>query len=1019
MTFRARLFVLFIASLCWAGLSLSAQPAQLDFRQYNTDDGLPSSEVYIILEDQSGYLWFGTDNGVARFDGYEFQVFDADDGLEDMVVFGILEDAAGRIWISTYTGKIYIYDGDKFSLYQHSNVLEDIKRSIRLGVLIDVTAAGEPVIRFQNDGILKINTAGEVEWLTNLRQKQLFLYQSEMNWVKNKSACPHGFFHTRHPRGEKPTDVLLMTDDEHRLVAQIPSERMYPSRSFFSGIFHGASGWEYIINTRKQTLILDQKGKLKHDYRVSQNLPNYFMPGTEDSTYWAFLERGGGLQFHDLRSGKKTPEVTQHLFGRSLTSGIFDSSGGFWVASLDAGVFYCPYPEQQLFQKEDVTQNGKSISIVVPESGYFYAGYEDGTIFHYGKGMESLRQVQDNKMVKRERLFDLYYDATTSKVFTPDFSFAHPAPKDRALTPNDVQIYWETNLDRRSNFNHFNQISREDPRKIYASHISHVDYLNLDNNQVEQLNPDHRTIPGNGHVFAMHHDGTPLAGTLSGLMELDAQGNISPNNLSVPELSNRVVFIKILGEEELLFGTRGDGLVFVGPDTTYLIQEKDGLASDMIRDIHLSEQGVVWVSTLAGLSRIDFREDLRAYKLRTFRMEHGLPSIEIYQTDTYKDEIWLASSAGVVRFVEPPVAKDSPRPNVRRVVLNGEVLPDTTVYNFKPGKPDVSISFGTINYVLRDEILYRYRLQPDAPWQLSRERTVNFPNLGAGAYRFEVQSRNQDGVWSESTVRELSVATPWYATIWGIAGGVLLLLGLLSGYFLLRERRRKREQDLLFQITQLEHAALHAQMNPHFVFNALNSIQNFVLENDAKQAATYLARFARVIRQTLRSSVDGRHHLGEELKMLETYLSLEKLRFKRGFSYTVEVDPQLPKDSIVLPPLLIQPFVENAIIHGLKGKKRGGRISIQFTGSAELLKVIIEDNGRGYQPEEPSKADSLGMDITRRRLHMMNRTETEHSGMRIEPLYDENGSPRGTRVTLYIRPLTAPAPASAPPITST
>jgi hypothetical protein len=104
MTFRERILVLFLLPLCWAGLCLNAQPAQLDFRQYTTDDGLPSSETYIIVEDRSGYIWIGTDNGVARFDGYEFEVFDADDGLEDMVVFGIAEDDDGNNGIAYSAG---------------------------------------------------------------------------------------------------------------------------------------------------------------------------------------------------------------------------------------------------------------------------------------------------------------------------------------------------------------------------------------------------------------------------------------------------------------------------------------------------------------------------------------------------------------------------------------------------------------------------------------------------------------------------------------------------------------------------------------------------------------------------------------------------------------------------------------------------------------------------------------------------------------------------------------------------
>ena len=636
------------------------------------------------------------------------------------------------------------------------------------------------------------------------------------------------------------------------------------------------------------------------------------------------------------------------------------------------------------------------------EPGSFYAGYDDGSIFRYDKGRARLWDIQQSSLKSDERLYDMFYDSIHSRVYTPNYSFNHPLTPGRKLDSRMISTY-ELIDDKRHNLTNFNYFPERYPGVLFGVRGRNFAELPLSGGPSTVSSSNFGLLFNGGQALGVDAQGRRLLGTLHGLYEITKEGRMIPENLGVEELSGRVVFIKPVNKDGLLFGTRGDGLVYYDQDTSYLVKESDGLASDMIRDLHKSRDGSFWASTLNGLSRISFSPDGRKYELRTFRTENGLPSNEVNQVDTWGEEVWLATSAGVARFYPSPIDSYSPPPTIRQVLVNGEKVESCERYDLPAGQQGVAIRFSTINYLIGNRIHYRYRIADDAPWQYETDRTANYPNLGPGTYHFAVQSQNQDGFWSESTVLDIHVATPWYATWWAWSIGVLILLGALVTYFLVRERRRKREQDLLLQINELEHAALHAQMNPHFVFNALNSIQNFVLQNDPKQAATYLSRFARVIRQTLRSSVDGKHTLGDELDMLRTYLLLEKLRFKDGFNYELTVSADLSLEDISLPPLLIQPFVENAIIHGLKNRKYGGWISIDFTGTPEVLIVLVEDNGKGFNPERAVKSDSLGMDITRRRLDMMNRNIVDRSGMKIEPVLDDDGHVCGTSVSLYIQ----------------
>lgn len=173
-------------------------------------------------------------------------------------------------------------------------------------------------------------------------------------------------------------------------------------------MFRTQSGTEEtVISNERKLYILNQDWSLKHYYPVSSNRSNYFMPGFYPDTYLAFLERGGGLEEYDFRSGEEVPKITHHLSGRSLSSGMRDKRGGFWVTSLDAGIFYCPYPKQLIYRKGDDAKNEKAISIALTGPGDFYAGYDDGGFYHFNEETSLLRQVEEEELVIPDRLFDL------------------------------------------------------------------------------------------------------------------------------------------------------------------------------------------------------------------------------------------------------------------------------------------------------------------------------------------------------------------------------------------------------------------------------------------------------------------------------------------------------------------------------------------------------------------------------------------------------------------------------------
>ncbi|NNF34780.1 MAG: histidine kinase [Saprospiraceae bacterium] len=236
----------------------------------------------------------------------------------------------------------------------------------------------------------------------------------------------------------------------------------------------------------------------------------------------------------------------------------------------------------------------------------------------------------------------------------------------------------------------------------------------------------------------------------------------------------------------------------------------------------------------------------------------------------------------------------------------------------------------------------------------------------------------------------------------GIIGHSFEIICLSTLLLLEFFRRMRYSHSLETEIVRLEKSALQAQMNPHFIFNCLNSIQNYIAINEKRKAMVYLTQFAKLIRNTLEASAStsGTISLQKEIDMLENYIQMEQMRFKGKFDYKLVYDDELDLDDIVIPPMMIQPFAENAIIHGFKGIKEKGLLKISFNMTDEDLIVLVEDNGVGYHPEKSDKTHkSMAMSITGQRLKFYNDEYPDADNILVE----NNHENKGTTVTIRIQ----------------
>ncbi len=331
--------------------------------------------------------------------------------------------------------------------------------------------------------------------------------------------------------------------------------------------------------------------------------------------------------------------------------------------------------------------------------------------------------------------------------------------------------------------------------------------------------------------------------------------------------------------------------------------------------------------------------------------------------------------------------------------------------NFPSSTKQLTIEYSAVSYLNYPNMRFSYYLTGvDDNWKFTEnQHVVSYSNLKGGEYIFKLRSMDQSGTWSDELAWTFIIATPFYQT----SLFKFLLTGIfLTGIFAIYKininkikEKEKRNTSINKRLAQLEMRALKAKMNPHFIFNSLNSIQSLITKGDDRSSLIYLNKFGKLIREVLENSEKSRIPLAEELNILEKYIQLEALRFENQFSYSIETDEKLDTNEIIVPNLLLQPYVENAIHHGLVPKDYDGKLTISVSENNGLLQFDIADNGIGRQASQKHKNDnhvhkSLGMQVTRERIELASKGKVENPVEIID--LRENGTALGTKVIIRI-----------------
>lgn len=947
---------------CFGAASATAQaPLRFIpvFRQYTTNEGLPSNEVFAIEQDQQGYLWFGTNNGVCRFNGYTFERFPdtLQTNYSSVLTENLMEDACGRMWWADFRGRLFYHENGRIVSWAHNDTLAKLRD------------------KFDFIQSLAVEGCGEQVWL-NLRWFGLFHAYADGRW-EMMPDIKGADIHYRQAGGrfmEITQSALLAEKDPRRQPVFFQAYQTYSGKLYAGGVCDypntvlPAGQGQHLVFSNRQ-LYLFHKGILQK--QIPYNPPGECLYVAPDGSLLLGHTSGGGVRRYrsldDLLAGK--PEL---VFWEGLSANkIFrDREGGYWFSTQEQGVFYSPSLESAVMHGLPGLQDQVVTGVAATPEGLLYMGVRNGQVFELDMLSMQSRNISPGGITY---LSTLYFDPETTMLvasgnhsaflregrwmkefYDPHTSTRHTTSGYRYAKAIEPGLWWQAS-----------------PHSLLLTNLEaqcHVYDYTLKKN----------TAGLRFFSVGLAAGGAVYTSTQQGLWEL-RNGELARPAPVHPALLLPAEDMLLMPDSSLALATRGSGVVFWKPGSEappHVIGQEQGLAFNRVSRLYLEPGGALWACTELGASRISPDRS----RVENFTVKTGLPTSDVRQVALSGGYYWFATGAGLARMKERLAPAPMPAPIIARIEVEG--LP----YAIENGLPlpydsaNISMEWVALHFRSNGHIPYRYRLQSSTfisdalghtgSWTYTFERMVNFSNLAPSSYRFEVQAQDEEGLWSKPAAWEFSILPPWWQSGWFRLLVLAILGGLGFGLYKYRTGQLKRDFAIQQQLHELERSALQAQMNPHFIFNCLNSIQGFITVNDKDRAATFLAQFARLIRQTLEHSFHKEISLEDEVAYLQNYLALEHLRFRDAFRYEIVVDESLDTYDTALPSMLVQPFVENAIVHGMKGKTSGGLVSIRFEALDNGLRISIEDNGPGYAAgeERNGKAKSYGTQLAHRRL---------------------------------------------------
>lgn len=923
---------------------------------YTTKHGLPSNNCYYTLQDKKGFIWIATDAGVSRFDGSVFENFSVDDGLPDNQILQLRQDSKGRIWFMALNGQLSYFLNGKIHNENNDGNLKELNLN---GVVVSFLEDHKGQLWFgTNNNVIGVwdgkKTTKIISNSNDQKYQNVFIYEDEKNNIRAINSTANFIF----SNGLFVPSKTKIFPVSYKAIHRINNKIYFLSQ-------HG-------LNTI-------EKGITKEILKINPQLLNsnlgYILLG-EKKLWFSNDEGVKGINL----DGTGIKNFLQNI---SVNQTIRDNQGNLWFTTRN-GIYKLPKIKDQLFTfgKENGLNSTIIKSIVKDKNNRLWLGSNNSTINILDLKTKKTDQIKLPDATKYNTIKQLVVDKKNSRIF---FASDYGLGSVSSSYPNDADFKFlkETNnlMFVVKNF------AIDSTSKLTLSMSSGVVIIN-DRNELQfssfKYKEDKDFFKDRSYRVFYDKQQNLWFSNINGLSEFN-YNKLNKHYEKYPLLTKRINDIRQMADGSIAMATDGYGIViFKNGKITHTINHKKGLSNNIINKLFVRGE-YLWAISNTGINRISIVNGL--ININAFDDVNGILSDDLNDLYIDKDTAYFATDNGLIYFAYNHSLQNTSPPKIYiNAIINNKKTLDLTSGSFtlKPNEQNLVINYSAIDFKNRN-ISYRYRLKSKGAWIETKNRRLELSSLEPGEYTFEVSAKSQNSNWSEPAKIKLILEKRFYQSFWFI-GVLVIIVGYLI-YFIgvrITKRQKNKEQEQLLlknKILMLEQQALQAMMNPHFVFNVMNSIQHFINTQNTMSANKVLTGFARLIRKNLEICTQSYISLEEEINYLNLYLSLEKNRFGEKFQYEINIDEEIDKEDTFIPSMLLQPYIENAIWHGIMPKEEGGKVTIAIKEiNDDNLLISIADDGIGIDNSLAAKKEghqSKGMSLTNERINLLNKIEAK------------------------------------------
>lgn len=937
------------------------------YQKVGSERGLPTSAIYDLFSSQEGHLYLGMEVGLARFNGTTFKTFPIV-GNRSRSMNDIQQDAEGKIWCMNFTNQLFYLEND----------------TLRPEIAINSVIDGAGLFRS-----FAIHDNG-IYFLT---EKALF-FQDKLQKIKRVYSIDSTILNNSFvalicsPNGEEISII-----DNRRVHTFNTNHELINTQFVNVGQNKGVYFKDQLVVSPKSNVNALRIGKEK--VYIAPALSNIYINHLSATDNELWLCTNTGLIPYEETTNSFT---TAYFENTRVTDIVKDIEGGYWVSSVDRGLFYIPNMDVRQTKLSDYNAHRISQG---PENTLF-VGLGNGDIYHLASDKSIIKKLPTKFMSEVEFLF--YEEAnnrllSSHGVYDLNNNYAYvPLPLGKAITADNRGNFLFNTYNKavllNQDLNSKPQVGTTDEGVEFGVYSNlNIPFLELYTNRSNDAYYD--SITNSFYI---------------GAFDTLRRVSLTKTEECILYQGESIVVLHFFESKAgyILLSTQKHGVLRLENGKVYKhYDERDGLISNTCIKTY-EKDSLLLILSDRGINMVNMRRD----EIANLTANLSLKNSVVFDFAVIDDELVLATDVGLLYLTIP---KESvpvlPRLNSLSLFrANKTIALKETVFPYD----DNNLRFvaDAVHFQNGGQFVYSFRLKGfEETWQeqLSNDNTFNYLSLPPGSYSFELRTK-LNGSYSPIQSIDFLITRPFWTTPWFF---ILLFLStlFLSYMFFRRVLLQQRKKQLINQrLTQSQMVSLRAQMNPHFMFNIVNSVQGLIYSNKKNEASNLLGKMAALMRSILEVSDKPNITIQKELDILTTYVELESARFDGDFFYTITSTIPIEQQDVLIPSMIIQPFVENAIKHGLLHKEGEKKLLISVEKEGEnTIKVTIEDNGIGRKAsqiinQKRKNHKSFASDAIDSRISLINKVnDRKVVALNIIDRYDDRTKePLGTRIEIKI-----------------